>query len=260
MRLGIISDIHENVEMLTRALILADFHKCDELVCLGDIVGFDERFYRNSSRRSAKLCIKLIKDNCRWVVPGNHDLFAAGRVPEYTNGFDFSPEWFTMDGIGRKKASKGKVWSYDEDAHNDLGEDEILFLKELPEYLITKDPGVTCLFSHYIYPDLTGSTTRYVERNHQLRDLWEFMEEHDVRYSFSGHSHRVFAGFAYKGSLNGAVRYLKAVHSIPSSDFYLGDETVMILLPPLSGEKGRTGFSIFDTDNLKLNIISTNPD
>jgi hypothetical protein len=32
----------------------------------------------------------------------------------------------------------------------------------------------------------------------------------------------------------------------------------MVLLPPLAGEKGNTGFSIFDTKNLTLNIISIN--
>jgi predicted phosphodiesterase len=258
MKLGIISDIHENVEMLEKALSLSEFHKCDELVCLGDIVGFDVRFYKYNSRRSAKTCVRLVKANCRWVVPGNHDLFAAGRLPEYTNGFDYPDGWFMMAPHNRKKASAGKVWCYDQDASNDLGDDEISFLKELPEYIISEENGASCLFSHYVYPDLTGSTTRYVERNHQLKELWEFMKNHNVNYSFSGHSHTIFAGFAYRGTSNGARKYLKAIHSIPSDRFNLGNEQVMVLLPPLSGEKGRRGFAIFDTDTLKLNIISIN--
>jgi hypothetical protein len=258
MKLGIISDIHENVEMLEKALSLAEFHKCDGLVCLGDIVGFDIRFYKYNAGRSAKLCVALVKANCRWIVPGNHDLFAAGRFPEYTNGFDYPAGWFKMDPYQRKKTSHGKVWCYDQDACNDLGENEISYLKELPEYLATSEPGPGCLFSHYIYPDLTGSTTRYIERNHQLKELWKFMKDQNMNYSFSGHSHTIFAGFAYEGALNGAGRYMKAVHSIPSDNFSLGNDILMVLLPPLSGEKGRTGFAIFDTDNLKLNIISIN--
>lgn len=258
MKLGIISDIHENTEMLERAFKLADSHRCDELVCLGDIVGFDVRFYRYDIKRSARSCVGLIKSNCRWVVPGNHDLFAAGRLPHYTNGFDYPSDWFEMNPAGRKKIAKGKVWCYGEDASNDLGEDEVNYLRELPEYVATSEPGAACLFSHYIYPDLTGSTTRYVERNNQLKGLWEFMDEQKTRYSFSGHSHTYFAGFAFKGNTRRAGNYLKAIHSIPSSKFSLGSDTVMVLLPPLAGEKGKTGFSIFDTKDLTLNIISIN--
>ena len=241
MRLGIISDIHENVEMLAKALKLADQHNCNELVCLGDIVGFDVRFYKYNSRRSAKTCIEMVRAACKWIVPGNHDLFAAGRFPEYSNGFDYPQGWFKLSADQRKQVSKGKVWCYDKDASNDLDDNEISFLKGLPEYIATSDPGAACLFSHYVYPDLTGSTTRYTERNHHLTGLWEFMKSMNVTYSFSGHSHTIFTGFAYKGSINGAGKYLKAVHSIPSNSFSLGDEMVMVLLPPLAGDKGRTG-------------------
>lgn len=258
MRLGIISDIHENLEMLERALKLADFHKCDEMVCLGDIVGFDKRFYRHEPKRSASSCVRMVRRNCRWVVPGNHDIFAAGRFPQYTNGFDYPSDWFTMDPAVRKKISRGKVWCYGEDLPNDLTEDDIMYLRELPEFIATSDPHAACLFSHYIYPDLTGSTTRYVEKNHQLKGLWEFMNKQEVRYSFSGHSHTVFAGFAFKKDLSRLGSYLKAIHSIHSSMFRLGSETVMVLLPALAGEKGKTGFTVFDTNDLTLNIVLIN--
>ena len=258
MRLGIISDIHENLEMLEKALKIAELNKCDEIACLGDIVGFDVRFYKYINRRSAKSCVEIIRTSCRWVVPGNHDLFAAGRLPEFTNGYLYPGKWFKLEPHERKRASNGKVWCYDQDASNDLGDNEILYLSELPEYVATSEPGPGCLFSHYIYPDLTGSTTRYIERNHQLIELWKFMKVQNVNYSFSGHSHTLFAGFAFKGNLNGAGGYLKAVHSIPSDNFSLGTDTIMVLLPPLSGEKGRTGFTIFDTSNLRMNIILIN--
>ena len=55
MKIGLITDIHENANLLKEALRLAAKNKCDEIVCLGNIVGFDRRFE-------------------------NHDLFAAGRL------------------------------------------------------------------------------------------------------------------------------------------------------------------------------------
>lgn len=253
MKIGILTDIHENTEMLAEALRLAEANKCDELVCLGDIVGYDRRFYKYIRKRSAKECLGLIRTNCRYIVAGNHDLFAAERFPAYSNGFKYPEQWFSLTGEERKLLSEGKVWSYEYDDPVDLEEEDHAFLKSLPEYLTTSFNEVTILFSHYIYPDLTGSTTTYIERNHQLKDAWRFMDEQKSKYSFYGHSHGSFAGFAYRDSFS----FLKAFHAIPDSSFNLGDEMVIITLPPLAGEKGRTGFSIIDTETMKLNIIST---
>ena len=80
----------------------------------------------------------------------------------------------------------------------------------------------------------------YVERRKQLKDLWGFMTQYGVKYSFSGHSHNYFAGFA----LQKQGFFMKAIYSIPEKSFILGDEMHLIVLPPLSGEKGKTGFSV----------------
>ncbi|MFO7369363.1 MAG: metallophosphoesterase family protein [Bacteroidales bacterium] len=258
MKIGIITDIHENTEMLRNALKMAAANKCDELVCLGDIVGYDPRFYNYYHGRSAKTCVNLIRSTCRWIVPGNHDLYAARRVPAYSNGFVYPDRWFEMSGAERKKVAQRKVWCYESDAPSDLGEDEVAFLKSLPEYIITTTPEISCLFSHYIYPDFTGSTTGYIKRNHELKGLWNFLDLHGVKYSFSGHSHTRFTGFAYPMRKNGVVTsFFKAIHSIPTDSINLGNEMLMLLLPPLTGEKGKTGFSIFDSTSMKLDIIST---
>ena len=253
MKIGILTDIHENTQMLQEALRLAEINKCDELVCLGDIVGFDRRFYKYVRERSAKTCLELIRSNCRWIVAGNHDLFAAGRFPVYSNGFNYPDNWFTLSAEERKSISAGKVWSYEFDDPNDLGEDDLAFIRSLPEFITTSFNGISSFLSHYIFPDFTGSTTQYIERNRQLKGVWEFMSNHQVKFSFSGHSHGSFAGFAYRNSSS----FFKAINSIPTNSFNLGNEMVVIALPPLAGEKGRTGFSIIDTENMKLEIVST---
>ena len=253
MKIGIITDIHENVLMLREAFKMAVIHKCDEIACLGDIVGFDRRFYRHDNKRSAKECVNMVKSSCRWIVAGNHDMFAAARFPEYSNGFEFPESWFSLTAGERKSAACGQVWCYEGDVPNDLDENDIHFLKTLPEYLVVSDIGFPALFSHYIFPDLTGSTTRYIERNSQLSDVWNFMEINKVLISFSGHSHNHFPGFAYRKE----IAFLKALNTNPNSSIKLGDEMVVIVLPPLAGESGRTGFSIIDSVNMRLNIIST---
>jgi predicted phosphodiesterase len=253
MKIGIITDIHENVEMLSAALKLAAENQCDEIACLGDIVGFDKRFYGYSSSRSAKSCLRLIQANCRWIVTGNHDLFAAGKLPAYSNGFEYPENWFSMDAAERKVNSRGKVWNYEGEAENDLDEEDIIFLRALPEYIVLALENIACMFSHYIFPDFSGSTTRYVERNNQIRGYWDFMEQQRVNISFCGHSHNMFTGFGYKikSSLG------KAIHFIPQHSFTLGNEPVIIVLPPLSAERGRAAFSIIDLNMMKLDIIHT---
>lgn len=253
MKVGIITDIHENLIAFKEALKLAEIHKCNELACLGDIVGYDRRFYKYDGARSAKECLRLVRSSCRWIVTGNHDLFAANRFPLYSNGFVYPENWFSLNANERKTLSKGKVWCFEGDIPNDLDVDDKLFLKSLPEYIVTSEPAVTCAFSHYFCPDFTGSTTKYVERKNHLKEQWEFMETNKILFSFSGHSHNHFAGFAYRDTGS----FLKAIHTFPDKTFNLGNEMIVVLLPPLSGEKGRTGFSIVDTSNLTLSIIYT---
>jgi hypothetical protein len=251
MRIGIITDIHENAILLHEVLRMADKHHCNEVACLGDIVGYDTRFSDHSATRSAKECVGLVRSICRWIVAGNHDLFASARLPSWSNGFVYPENWFGISGAERKKISSGKVWCYESEASNDLSADESEFLSGIPEFLIPSGISDTFLFSHYIFPDFTGSTTQYIERNHQLKDHWEFMNSHNLKFSFIGHAHNSFAGFAYNNNRS----FLKAFHSLPNNTFCLGDEPVVILLPPLSGEKDRTGFSIIDTINMRLSIL-----
>jgi predicted phosphodiesterase len=80
MRLGFITDIHEDVKNLEKALSILSDQKCDVLICLGDIVGFTIPFYRYIETRNAEECVRLVKENASVVVTGNHDLFA---IKEY---------------------------------------------------------------------------------------------------------------------------------------------------------------------------------
>ncbi|HAM10221.1 MAG: hypothetical protein A2X05_05135 [Bacteroidetes bacterium GWE2_41_25] len=253
MKIGIITDIHENTLLLQEALRMMSVNKCDEIACLGDIVGYDRRFYRYDDSRSGKECLRLIRSNCKWVTSGNHDLYAAHIFPSYSNGFSYPENWYELDPVQRKNISAGKVWCYEGEAPNDLTEDDILFLRKIPEYIIAEYGGFSCLFTHYFAPDFTGSTTTYIERGSQLKYHWQTLRDFTVRYSFSGHCHSHFTGFAY----HSAGSYSKAIHSFSGNKFNLGREMVAVILPPLSGEKGRRGYSILDTESMTLKIFTS---
>ncbi len=68
MKYGIISDIHSNIEALNT--VLDDMGKVDEIICLGDIVGYGA---------SPNACIKKVKEITSKCLAGNHDQASIGK-------------------------------------------------------------------------------------------------------------------------------------------------------------------------------------
>lgn len=64
MRIAVLSDIHGNLEALTRALKIISKQKVDKIICLGDIVGYGI---------DSKECYEILKSrNCDFII-GNHE-------------------------------------------------------------------------------------------------------------------------------------------------------------------------------------------
>jgi diadenosine tetraphosphatase ApaH/serine/threonine PP2A family protein phosphatase len=78
MRIGIISDIHSNLEALTRALAALERHRPDRVVCLGDVVGYGA---------SVNECCELVRKVSVVTLLGNHDAAVAGRM-DYSFYYD----------------------------------------------------------------------------------------------------------------------------------------------------------------------------
>lgn len=70
MRYAILSDIHANKEALERVLADADRCGADEIVCLGDVVGYGPL---------PKETLALVRSRCAVVIAGNHDDAVSGR-------------------------------------------------------------------------------------------------------------------------------------------------------------------------------------
>ena len=67
MRLAIISDIHGNLEALTTAFALIKKHGVDEIICLGDVVGYGA---------NPNECLSAVRERCSVILLGNHDAAA----------------------------------------------------------------------------------------------------------------------------------------------------------------------------------------
>jgi predicted phosphodiesterase len=70
LKIGIIGDIHGNIEALTTVLGALDAEHVDEIVCVGDVVGYGA---------SPGECIRIVRERTTAVVAGNHDFGAVGK-------------------------------------------------------------------------------------------------------------------------------------------------------------------------------------
>jgi len=86
MRFGIISDVHSNLEALTKAFQLIDHESVDEIVCLGDVVGYGA---------NPNECVNLVRQRCRTILRGNHDAAAVNplNAESFTKNARIAAEW-----------------------------------------------------------------------------------------------------------------------------------------------------------------------
>ena len=70
MKYALISDVHANLDALEKVLKDAQALGAEEIVCLGDIVGYGPRPAETLAR---------VRETCAVVLAGNHDDAVSGR-------------------------------------------------------------------------------------------------------------------------------------------------------------------------------------
>ena len=121
MQVGVLSDIHGNKVALDA--VLADMPAVDELICAGDIVGYNPW---------PADCVEFVRERAVPTVMGNHDRAAAGHS---TFGFN------SMAGAGV------------EYAREQLSDDQIDFLASLLDSRRLFDERVRVVHGHPDDPD-----------------------------------------------------------------------------------------------------------
>ena len=81
-------DIHANLEALEAVLREVDERKPDQILCLGDVVGYGA---------SPNECLDLVRARCKTVLLGNHDAAASGG-PEAARVQRLRPRRGRVDG------------------------------------------------------------------------------------------------------------------------------------------------------------------
>jgi predicted phosphodiesterase len=91
MRVAIVSDIHGNRQAFEAVLDAIESSDCEELWCLGDLVGYGA---------DPDACVALARDNAAVCLAGNHDLGVRGTLPleQFSRGAALAATW-TRDTI-----------------------------------------------------------------------------------------------------------------------------------------------------------------
>lgn len=239
MRIAILSDIHEDYQKLKEAIRRLDKKGFDKLACLGDICGFSAPWYSYYDKRDAHGCLSLLRERCDIIIPGNHDMHAAGRIPESSSAFPFPANWYELEFREKEKIAEDKIWLHDaSDLKSLLSKEEIEYLRSLPEYVVLETPGRNILFSHYIYPNLSGFLRGFYQDENDFSGHFSFMKERGCQRAITGHAH--IRGF-YTVSEGRMTYYSYRKLKMKPAAAIFG-------VPPLTRHKNRSGFCIFDNE------------
>ncbi len=150
MNYAIISDIHSNLEAFERILFEIDKIGVDEIVCLGDIVGYGA---------SPNECLDIVRERQVTSIIGNHDMVACGSGDAH----NFNP-------IARDAG----LWT-----RNELTEVNRDFLSSLPHQRVIED--FLIVHGAISDPDLYifSSSEAFLEFNLMIK----------ARICFFGHTH-----------------------------------------------------------------------
>lgn len=163
VRIGLIADIHANASALEVTLSALRREGVDEIVCLGDIVGYNAE---------PQECIDQLRAATERVVIGNHDWSVAhGEIASGTNAV----------------AREAIAWT-----RANLGEEALAYLRGLPRQLIAEDRYIAIhgsfLNADHYHGYITGSVLLSNFEALLARPEWP-------RVAFCGHTHLPMCGW-----------------------------------------------------------------
>lgn len=102
--IAFVSDIHSNLEALTAVLAEIDRRGIEDVVCLGDIVGYGPNPIE---------CLDLVSQRCRVALMGNHDFAVFYEPYNFNTGAEQASYWtrncFETD---PDEVRRGQRWKY----------------------------------------------------------------------------------------------------------------------------------------------------
>ena len=245
MRIGIISDIHSDLQSLNAALNNLSARGYDKLICLGDIVGYSYHYKNNLEGRNSDECVKLVKQHCDYVIAGNHDMYWSMRLPEYLRKIRYPDNWYKLNLQERMDFSNDLIWLYDDEVDEPMLTDHIDFLSSLPESCILDCGRLSVLFTHFLYPDLTGSSKFFPDTINHFRPHLKFMKLNKCILGITGHAH--LQGYSVTSRDHFRYNFFGKTRLEPLPQVIIG--------PAVTRGDSKNGFMIFNTETDELEVI-----
>jgi len=183
MKIGVISDIHNNVVALNA--VLEKFHAegCEQVICCGDIIGIGP--YPEETVQRIMQIPNII------AVRGNHEKYFLEGMPTQVPN---------EENMGYEEMEHHK-WE-----HSLLSRESVAFLMSLPYRRDFAIEGFNFSVMHYC---MDGSGNRFINytRNPKLEDCYRMFSDVDADVILYGHDHKPSVNrderrlFANSGSL-----------------------------------------------------------
>ncbi len=160
-RTAVVSDVHSNLEALEAVIEDAAAHDCNDIVCLGDLIGYGP---------NPRQVLRIALESFRFTLMGNHE----EGVLYQPIGFNWKAEasaWWTKDQL-RSKRYPGRenegYWRYLQHLPRYVEEGDVLYVHASP-----LDPT-----KEYVMPE-TGDNPEYMK----------LLFARIRRVAFGGHTH-----------------------------------------------------------------------
>jgi predicted phosphodiesterase len=245
MKLAVISDIHSDLPSLEKALVEIGKSGSERILCLGDIVGYSYHYADYLDGRNPNECVRLVKENCDYVVCGNHDLHAILKLPSNLNQLDIPPNWYELDLAERTRISDNRFWLYDDELDDPLNGDSAAFLADLPEQQVVQNGKFRILATHFIWPDLTGHLKESPADLKDFQDHLKLVRKSKCLVGLAGHAH--LEGYAQISRKAFGMNYFRKASLIRRPQ--------VIITPAITRSRARNGYLLLDTGNYSFEAI-----
>lgn len=172
MKIGIISDVHSNIDALKQTFRRFNDEKVDKVICIGDVIGIGPY---------PEQCIQFLMDNKEVLlafVKGNHEDYLLNGIPK-RNHNEKNAKPMTEEQIATH------VWN-----HLRLNNEQIEFIKTLKSNDYIEIEGKKISVEHYPM-DENNNFKKFIKmpNNKEIKEL--FKEKQADVYLF-GHTHRKY--------------------------------------------------------------------
>ena len=172
MKIGIISDVHSNIDALKEVFKRFNDEKVDKVICIGDVIGIGPY---------SEKCIQFLMNNKNMLlsfVKGNHENYLLNGIPK-KNHNEENAKPMTEEQIANQ------VWN-----HSILNSEQIEFIRNLQDKDFLEIEGKKTLIEHYPM-DENSKFKRFI-KNPSREEINELFKEKQADVYLFGHTHQKY--------------------------------------------------------------------